>query len=200
MHLLSGPRRTARTMALVLTRAEMRRHAVIFERIDTYGLPPLQVIACTTFDIPDVVSPATTDLGQEMSPSAPPQAPLQGTFNPYGNGQPTDADVVTSVDTRIGHQGSGWLRKMHITDLGLEAEGLRHMTLYFVNGLGSPQHRCRDCINAMALTCKTLHRWFYTRFDPDDEEPVLRARIIMHSGRAVCQLQAMTDAGILEVA
>ena len=58
------------------------------------------------------------------------------------------------------------VRGIEILD-GLAAEGLRHIAIDMVNFVGRPCHRCSRCINAFALSCKSVHRWYYIRFDAE---------------------------------
>ena len=60
--------------------------------------------------------------------------------------------------------------KASLPELG--SEGLRHIpNLILYSFMGSPEHQCPECRNKLALTSKTVHRWFYFTFD----EPQLSA-------------------------
>jgi len=52
-----------------------------------------------------------------------------------------------------------------ISKLPLAAEGLRHIPLELLRSLGTPEHNCLRCVNALAGTCKSIHRWFFFKFD-----------------------------------
>ena len=52
---------------------------------------------------------------------------------------------------------------------GLAGEGLRPIAVDILCFMGGarPDHRCRDCINAFASSCKSVHRWYFVKFDED---------------------------------
>ena len=53
----------------------------------------------------------------------------------------------------------------NMSGLPLAAEGLRHVAVEILRSVGTPEHRCPRCINALAGTCKSIHRWYFTKFD-----------------------------------
>ena len=62
----------------------------------------------------------------------------------------------------------GALRKpshpsMQAVDFG--SEGLRHIPMVIYTFMGSIDHQCPDCVNVLARSCKSVHRWFFCRFD-----------------------------------
>ena len=52
-----------------------------------------------------------------------------------------------------------------------DQECWRHLPFEIMTCLGTQTHHCQRCHNALATTCKHIHRWFYTRYDSTDDEP-----------------------------
>ena len=89
------------------------------------------------------------------------------TRNRYGGGYRAAAAEAAAPET-LGADGRTYkMRKCHITDLGLQAEGLRHIALKIKLGLGSLTHHCHQCQCALMAMCKVLHSWYDTKFDPN---------------------------------
>ena len=53
----------------------------------------------------------------------------------------------------------------NLAGLPLDAEGLRHIPLELLRSLGTPEHNCLRCVNALAGPCKSTHRWCFFKFD-----------------------------------
>ena len=78
----------------------------------------------------------------------------------------------------------------NLAGLPLDAEGLRHIMLQILLSVGRPKHRCDRCINALARTCKSIHRWFYTKFDSWKELEELMQRVV---ARRLAALERVAD-------
>ena len=74
-----------------------------------------------------------------------------------------------------------------ISKLPFAAEGLRHIPLELLRSLGTPEHNCLRCVNALAGTCKSIHRWFFTKFDLLEE---LMQRVV---ARRLAALERVAD-------
>ncbi len=62
--------------------------------------------------------------------------------------------------------------------------------LQILLSVGRPKHRCDRCINALARTCKSIHRWFYTKFDSWKELEELMQRVV---ARRLAALERVAD-------
>ena len=78
----------------------------------------------------------------------------------------------------------------NLAGLPLDAEGLRHIMLQILLSVGRPKHRCDRCINALARTCKSIHRWFYTKFDLLEELEERMQRVV---ARRLAALERVAD-------
>ena len=58
----------------------------------------------------------------------------------------------------------------HTQPPDFSSEGLRHIPGLIGKFTGSATHSCLLCTNAYANTCKTVHAWWYSLFDNDNQD------------------------------